>query len=106
MGSKPDAEASLRRQAVEVLLTCCAACPGSARKVAGFPEAFLTLCMTLCAEAPGDEAGALREWAGKMVRAYVGTSGWCCHHAWCVCLDKPAGLIAVLPSFLTCPGST
>ena len=30
-------------------------------------QAFLTLCMTLTAEPPADEAEALREWAGKTV---------------------------------------
>jgi len=54
----------LKCTAVEVLLVCCKECPGTVRKVQGFPQAFLTLCMTLCATASA--SGDVAAWGRKM----------------------------------------
>lgn len=54
----------LKCAAVEVLLVCCKECPGTVRKVQGFPQAFLTLCMTLCAAASAQ--GDVAAWGRKM----------------------------------------
>lgn len=48
LASKADADASLRRQGVEVLLTCCGACPGSVRKINGFPEVTFSISTGGC----------------------------------------------------------
>lgn len=54
----------LKCAAVEVLLVCCKECPGTVRKVHGFPQAFLTLCMTLGATA--SFSGDVAAWGRKM----------------------------------------
>jgi len=55
---------NLKSAALEVLLTCCKESPGSVRKVPDFPQAFLTLCMTLCASA--SIHGDVEAWGKKM----------------------------------------
>jgi hypothetical protein len=57
-------ESVVRAAAVELLLCCCSGAPASVRRVTGFAESFLRLCMGMCAAVDED----ISEWEANLVR--------------------------------------